>query len=43
MQIPEAPVFNWKTLITNKNDELDRLTGIYGKILGNANVEVMPR
>mmetsp|Transcript_33708 Transcript_33708/g.56613 ORF Transcript_33708/g.56613 Transcript_33708/m.56613 type:complete len:551 (-) Transcript_33708:486-2138(-) len=39
--IPEAPVFNWKTLITNKNDELDRLTGIYGKILGNANVEVM--
>lgn len=33
--------FDWKTLLANKNAEVDRLNGIYGKILGDAGVEVL--
>lgn len=32
---------SWKTLIDNKNDEIDRLNGIYGKILSSANVKLI--
>ena len=39
-QMDSKPKFDWKKLITNKNTELDRLTGIYGRILGGNNVEV---
>eukprot|EP00240_Pyramimonas_obovata_P000499 CAMPEP_0118924054 /NCGR_PEP_ID=MMETSP1169-20130426/2354_1 /TAXON_ID=36882 /ORGANISM="Pyramimonas obovata, Strain CCMP722" /LENGTH=541 /DNA_ID=CAMNT_0006865135 /DNA_START=58 /DNA_END=1683 /DNA_ORIENTATION=+ len=39
--IPEKPTFDWKKLIANKNTELDRLTGIYGRILGGADVELI--
>ena len=35
------PEFNWETLLANKDQEIDRLEGIYGNILGNANVEVI--
>lgn len=31
----------WKTLVENKNAEIDRLNGIYGKILGSAGVELI--
>jgi glutathione reductase (NADPH) len=30
--------FNWKTLVANKNAEIERLNGIYGKLLEGANV-----
>jgi glutathione reductase (NADPH) len=36
-----TPEFSWKTLLENKNKEIDRLEGIYGNILGNANVEII--
>ena len=32
--------FDWKTLLTNKNNEIERLNGIYGKLLNNSGVEV---
>ena len=41
LQIPEKPTFDWKKLIANKNKELDRLTGIYGRILSGADVELI--
>ncbi|MCR9218799.1 MAG: glutathione-disulfide reductase [Alphaproteobacteria bacterium] len=30
--------FDWKTLVANKNAEIERLNGIYGKLLSNAGV-----
>ena len=38
--IPEA-TFDWPTLIANKDAELDRLNGIYERMLSNADVEVL--
>lgn len=35
-----APRFSWPELIARKNAELDRLHGIYGKMLQNAGVQV---
>ncbi|MFF7708937.1 glutathione-disulfide reductase [Pseudomonas sp. NPDC007930] len=34
----EAPRFDWATLIANKNAEIERLNGIYRKLLVNAGV-----
>ncbi len=36
-QIP----FDWQTLITNKNDEINRLNDIYERILENAGVQII--
>jgi len=36
----QKPSFDWTKLIRNKNTELDRLTGIYGRILSSNNVEL---
>lgn len=33
--------FNWATLLANKNDEINRLNGIYLKLLSNAGVELI--
>ena len=33
--------FNWQELIKNKNTEIARLNGVYGKILDNAGVELI--
>ena len=35
------PSFDWSKLIANKNIELDRLEGIYGRILRDSNVEII--
>ncbi|MCZ4271026.1 glutathione-disulfide reductase [Maritalea porphyrae] len=35
------PKFDWGTLLANKDKEIDRLEGIYGNILGGANVEII--
>jgi len=35
------PEFNWSTLLANKDKEIDRLEGIYGNILGGADVEII--
>ena len=32
--------FHWPTLIANKNKEIERLNGIYGRLLANAGVEL---
>ena len=32
---------SWKTLMDNKNKEITRLNGIYGKMLGNAGVDMI--
>lgn len=32
--------FDWKTLVENKNAEISRLNGVYGKLLDNAGVEL---
>jgi glutathione reductase (NADPH) len=37
----ENPSFNWKTLKSNKDTEIDRLEGLYGKNLGNHDVEII--
>ena len=34
------PGFNWKTLLTNKNREIERLNGVYVKILEKAGVDI---
>ncbi|MCA8887539.1 MAG: glutathione-disulfide reductase [Parvularculaceae bacterium] len=34
------PVFDWETLVANKDDEIDRLNGIYIRNLKNAGVEI---
>ena len=33
------PSFSWEKLISAKTDEIERLNGIYGRILDNAGVE----
>jgi glutathione reductase (NADPH) len=33
--------FDWPRLISNKDTEIDRLNGIYEKLLGNAGVEIL--
>jgi glutathione reductase (NADPH) len=32
--------FDWQTLLVNKNNEIERLNGIYGRLLDNSNVDV---
>jgi len=36
----EIPEPNWERLISNKNKEIERLNGIYEKMLGNAGVDI---
>ncbi len=36
----DTPRFDWKTLISNKDDEIDRLNGIYIRNLKNAGVDI---
>lgn len=36
-----APAFDWKKLKGNKDTEIDRLEGLYGKNLDNHNVEII--
>lgn len=36
--VPERPSFSWPKLIANKDQEIDRLNGIYLKLLANAGV-----
>jgi glutathione reductase (NADPH) len=36
-----SPNFNWQELIKNKNTEITRLNGVYGKILDSAGVELI--
>ncbi len=33
--------FDWKKLLTNKNAEINRLNGVYERILGNAGAEII--
>ncbi|MEQ8938427.1 MAG: FAD-dependent oxidoreductase, partial [Gammaproteobacteria bacterium] len=35
------PHFDWQTLLSNKNDEIKRLNGVYKRILDNAGVETI--
>ncbi|MEQ8428141.1 MAG: glutathione-disulfide reductase [Gammaproteobacteria bacterium] len=35
------PHFDWQTLLSNKNDEIRRLNGVYMRILDNAGVETI--
>jgi glutathione reductase (NADPH) len=35
------PTFDWETLITNKDTEIDRLSGIYSRNLKNAGAQVL--
>lgn len=39
--VPQEPVFDWKTLIANKDKEIDRLNGIYIRNLTNSGVEIV--
>ncbi|GJP50104.1 hypothetical protein CLOM_g9244 [Closterium sp. NIES-68] len=39
--IPGAPTFDWKHLIANKTREIERLNGVYKRILGNAGVTLV--
>lgn len=36
----QAPAFDWPTLITNKNREIERLNGVYGRLLENSGVKI---
>jgi len=38
---PTQPLFNWNTLIANKNKEISRLNGIYGNLLENTGVTII--
>ena len=38
---PGRPGFDWPTLIANKNRELDRLEGVYRKLLADSGVELI--
>ncbi|MDY6797981.1 MAG: glutathione-disulfide reductase [Pseudomonadota bacterium] len=38
---PDSVRFDWPTLVANKNTEIDRLNGIYGRLLENAGVTVI--
>ena len=41
-QIPMDDVrFDWPTLVANKNAEIERLNGIYGRLLENAGVQII--
>lgn len=41
-QVPtDAVRFDWPTLVANKNTEIDRLNGIYGRLLENAGVTII--
>jgi len=41
-QVPTDNVsFDWPTLVANKNAEIERLNGIYGRLLANAGVEII--
>lgn len=37
----EGVSFDWPTLVANKNVEIERLNGIYGRLLDNAGVEII--
>ena len=37
----EKPLFDWKTLLTNKDREIARLNGVYERVLTNAKVEIL--
>ncbi|MFO8142676.1 MAG: glutathione-disulfide reductase [Marinobacter sp.] len=37
----EGVSFDWPTLVANKNAEIERLNGIYGRLLENAGVEII--
>lgn len=37
----KEPTLNWSRLISNKNDEIKRLNGIYGKMLDKADVKLI--
>ena len=39
---PRHPTLDWPTLIANKDTEIDRLNGIYIKLLRDAGVELVP-
>ena len=38
--LPGEASFSWKTLIANKDKEIDRLNGIYKKLLAGSNIEL---
>ena len=38
---PQQIGFDWPTLVANKNREIERLNGIYGRLLDNANVTLV--
>lgn len=41
-QLPaDQASFDWPTLVANKNAEIERLNGIYGRLLSNAGVEII--
>ncbi|NWO05928.1 MAG: glutathione-disulfide reductase [Alteromonadaceae bacterium] len=41
-QVPTGDVsFDWPTLVSNKNAEIERLNGIYGRLLANAGVDII--
>lgn len=39
--LPQAPSFDWPTLIAHKDKEIDRLNGIYEKMLSDGGVELI--
>jgi len=41
--LPAAPLFDWQKLIANKDREIDRLNGIYKKLLAGSGVELIER
>lgn len=40
-ELPQAPEFNWSTLIGNKDTEIGRLNSIYQSLMDNAGVDVI--
>ena len=36
-----TPSFNWSTLVANKKQEISRLNGIYGNLLGNSGAQII--
>ncbi len=36
-----APVFDWRTLVANKDREIERLNGVYAKLLADAGVALL--
>ncbi len=39
--VPAKPTFDWATLIANKDAEIGRLNGIYGKLLADSGVDLV--